>query len=137
MVVCCYGKEEETQKETILGENMHGVLMGSVAAKLHFSDFRQPGDVDILYPGPCVHKPRFEMHDCRRTSGLQKLYDQSGLVLSPTQLLSLKLSHILWNINWEKTLSDIRFFQLKNVGYDSQLVKELRDGWREIHGDRP
>jgi hypothetical protein len=52
-------------------------------------------------------------------------------------LYTLKASHANWNVNWEKTMYDILFFQSKGLKLDEELYKDLYKVWKQVHGEKP
>ncbi len=112
------------------------ILIGSAAAQKWFPDFRKPKDTDYLVNGNWSQTMtrQFEFHDARKGEGLTWIYENSDGVASPEVLYTLKLSHSFWNINWEKTVHDIAYFQAKGIQYDPALLKLLYKDWTKIHG---
>lgn len=127
------------------------ILVGSHAARHWFNDFREPGDVDYLVKGDLKGEARkIEYHNVLRGDGLVNLFDsaaQSAILmadplggetigLTAEQLYTLKLSHSFWNINWDKTMFDINFYQKKKVVEDEVLFSSLYKDWVKIHGPK-
>lgn len=46
---------------------------------------------------------------------------------------TLKLSHMFYDINWSKHLSDIKWYQSKQIKYIPELYKDLINYWKTIH----
>jgi hypothetical protein len=52
--------------------------------------------------------------------------------LTLDEMYTLKCSHALRDINWQKTMSDIRFFQIRtDVTLDQYLYNDLKQFWNE------
>jgi len=120
-------------------KSSHGlklVLIGSVAAKQHFPDFRESKDVDYLIDDLSYHESGVEYHNCNNGVGIRRIFDENEEVATPSQLYTLKLSHCFWDINWEKTMFDILFFQKNNVTLDCELFKQLYKDWALLHGSK-
>jgi hypothetical protein len=103
------------------------LIIGSTALKHYFSDFpREPKDLDYA-----VTKER------KNKEGIEYLYNpiitkyQYEGYLKPELLLSLKISHLFFNLNWEKHLYDVQFLLNKGVKYDIKIVDELFKFWEE------
>lgn len=112
------------------------IVIGSSAIKYHFPDFpRKPKDLDIAiinesWKGESIlngKKVEYLVNPI--------LYDHLYLnsYLSPDMLYTLKISHIFWDINWEKHMWDINW--LKNKG--CKLIKDefykLYEYWNNYH----
>lgn len=105
------------------------LIIGSTALKHYFPDFpREPKDLDIAVPTEKGYK---------NGKGIEYLYNpiitkyQYEGYLKPELLLSLKTSHLFFNLNWEKHLYDVQFLLNKGVKYDVKIVDELFKFWEE------
>lgn len=104
---------------------MNELIIGSSAIKYYYPDFkREPKDIDIA------------VLNQRKREGIKEylvnpviLKYQNDGYLDPNLLLSLKISHLFWNINWEKHLFDVQFLLSKNCTYNIDLIIELRSFW--------
>lgn len=108
---------------------MNKLIIGSTAIKHYFPDFpRTPKDLDYVVE----NKAKF-----KRTEGIEYLDNpvilkhQSEGYLSPELMISLKVSHLLWDVNWEKHMFDLQFLLKKGYKWDLDLVRELRVYWNE------
>ncbi len=117
------------------------IIIGSVAAKFWFSDYREPvNDVDILYVGnPTIprsyHGLRIELQTHSSAEYILGRHEH-GLYMNPDELYTLKISHAHWNIKHTKTLHDIRFLQLKGCQLDMPMYNSLVETWEEVHGSK-
>lgn len=118
------------------------IIIGSTAAKKHFPNFREPKDLDVLerpekqdalkknYSGP----QRLECYyygassDCLLNSGQEYATAQ--------QLYTLKAAHFKFDVHWEKTASDIIFFQREGVKMDEELYKLAFADFKALYGKR-
>lgn len=104
-------------------------IFGSVLAKKLFPDFREPKDKDFLVDDLSKHKSII---------GKEEYYHIPCLPidreLTADELYTVKVSHAIRNIHWSKTMTDIRFFQIKGCKVIPSLLKELREHWNEYHG---
>jgi len=103
------------------------LVIGSSAIKHWYPDFnREPKDVDVISDKrgssewittknnsdmTFSHK-RIEFLD---DPGITK-YQSKGY-LRPDLILTLKCSHIFWDINWDKHMFDIQFLSIKVMPY--------------------
>lgn len=106
------------------------MIIGSTALKYHFPDFtRTPNDLDIIVEDPSKF---------RKERGIEYLENpillkyESGEYISPNMLLTLKISHMFWDFNWNKHMYDIQFLLKKNCKYDLNIMQEFIDYWKEI-----
>lgn len=107
------------------------VLMGSTAIKRHFPDFpREPKDWDFIDD---VESDK--VYGKLELLPLPALYKTGDHILTPDQIYTVKLSHIAWNINWEKHMFDIQFLKSKGCKVDMVLLKELYAYWGKVHGE--
>lgn len=115
-------------------------LIGSRAAQFWFPEFRKTNDIDWMVLEK--KKPeksklgRIEYHYAEAPA-LQRFMERAGLVAPPTMLYTLKMSHIFWNIHWDKNAADILWFQRQGVELDRELFNELYAAWEVIHGKKP
>jgi hypothetical protein len=104
---------------------MKELIIGSTAIKHYYPDFsREPKDVDIVV---LEQKSREGVKEYLVNPVILK-YQNSGY-LNPNLLLSLKISHLFWDINWEKHLFDVQFLLGKGCKYDLSLISELKFFW--------
>ena len=101
------------------------LIIGSTAIRYYFPDFnRNPKDIDVAV---LKDKPREGNKEFLVNPVILK-YQESGY-LEPNLLLSLKISHLFWDINWDKHLYDVQFLLSKGCKYDLGLIQELRIFW--------
>jgi len=60
------------------------------------------------------------------------LREQETGYLKPNLLLSLKISHMFWDFNWDKHMFDIQFLLGKGCIYDLELIYKLISFWEVI-----
>lgn len=111
------------------------ILIGSTALKYHYPDFpREPSDKDWVvnerdYKHPFKLKERVEF---LYNPILYKRYNGFGII-KPEDLLTLKMSHLIYNIKWDKHCFDMLWLMDKGVKYDLDLFYELVEFWKTIH----
>jgi hypothetical protein len=100
-------------------------LIGSHAMCYYFDDFtRAPKDLDYLAEEELLTKeveylvipPLNKYLDCQ--------------VLPVDILLTLKMSHLFWDINWAKHMFDVQFLLGRGVLYKRKLLDELVEYWK-------
>jgi hypothetical protein len=109
------------------------MLTGSNAARKWFSDFRKPNDIDFL--GDPV-RLRTKVYYIEDRPGYKWLLDNFDIA-TPSVLYTIKVAHSMWDIHWDKTIHDIRFFQRKGVELDYDLYRRLYADNEKIHGKKP
>ncbi len=106
------------------------ILIGSSAIKIIYPDFpRVPKDLDYAT-------------EDRRASGIQNveyLYNPVlckwyGKLPYHDLLLTLKASHLFWDIQWEKHMFDAQFLIKKGAIIHWDLFLELYAFWNQEHG---
>jgi hypothetical protein len=126
---------------------MDKVLIGSKALQHWFPDFnRQPKDIDFAVP----------VKNIKRVNETEYLYNPiivdymysldkyanidfsevDYLIADKDTLLTLKISHLFWDINWEKHIRDTIFLFSKGAKINKELFGELFVFWESIHGKR-
>ena len=136
------------------------IIIGSKAMQLSFPDFkRDPKDLDVVVCKKSIDLGRFTKSDYikeinkrvnKRVEFLEnevllnflKNYSEYvvidpylGPYLHPSALYTLKMSHMFWDINWEKHAYDIQFLKDKNVKPIKELFYALYDQWQIVHGN--
>jgi hypothetical protein len=53
--------------------------------------------------------------------------------MTADELYTLKFSHAIYDIHWQKTMSDIRFFQLRGCKIVPDFLMQLRNHWYTKH----
>lgn len=103
------------------------IIIGSTAIKHWYKDFkREPKDLDIATLGK---SGRFGNVEFLENPVLLKCY--SGDYLEPNGLATLKASHLMWNINWDKHQYDLQFLLKKGCVIDSNVFKLLYEYWNK------
>lgn len=116
---------------------MIATVIGSTAIKHYYPDFpRNPKDIDIAVKNEIVEKTFKELINPREEILLNPVICKyaTKYYLEPELLLTLKVSHLPWNINWDKHLFDTQFLLSKGLKINKELFYELYDYWTVIHG---
>lgn len=120
----------------------HSVIIGSEAMKSYFPDFkREPKDLDIaIYDNHQNEEIRKIYREEGETRRIEFLYNPvitayaTSAMLEPDLLLTLKMSHIFWDINWDKHMFDIQFLLEKGAKCNVEVFNHLYDFWNAYHG---
>lgn len=116
---------------------MRWLLIGSVAAKHWWPEFRAPKDIDLLTP---VTFTGSNSQLCVVETSWHKAADAileanfDSTFLDPDLLYTLKVSHAEWDIKWDKTMADIEFMRRKGCKLVVPIYKLLIEVWKEVHG---
>ena len=109
--------------------------IGSSAIKHWFQDFpREPKDIDYAI--------QFKIKSPEK--GIEYIYNpiipkyniRNDMYCSPDHLYTLKLSHLFWDINWDKHMFDLQFLKNKGCKLVPNLFNELYEFWNQYHGER-
>jgi len=106
-------------------------LFGSHLIKKYYSDFREPNDIDW------VTNNKSEMK--KSIIGKEEYYYipfTPDREMTPDEIYTVKVSHAIYDIHWRKTMSDIRFLQIKGCKVIPDFLKQLREHWVTIHGEQ-
>lgn len=104
-------------------------LFGSQLIKKYFSDFRAPNDIDWVTN---------DINEMKQSSINKEEYYyipfSPNREMTPDEIYTVKISHAIYDIHWKKTMSDIRFLQMKGCQVSHDLFLKLRNHWIGIHG---
>lgn len=107
------------------------ILIGSSAIKHWFPEFpREPKDKDFAVNSN-NHKSSRET-EYLFNPVLAKHINSD--ILSPSEIATLKASHLFWNINWDKHMFDLQWLLKKGCKIDYKLFWELYEYWGIYHG---
>jgi len=110
------------------------ILVGSKAIKHWFPDFpREPKDVDYA-----VLKQDLKSNH----KGIEYLYNPILInhlgyrieICPPDELYTLKMSHLFWDLAWEKHEWDATFLRKKGCELNKELFYKLYEFFNELHG---
>lgn len=121
---------------------MKNVLIGSEAIRFWFPDFpRQPKDQDVAVLDKKNRQGRTEylynpvvVKHCNES--FKQLLVGNLLIPSPDVLLTIKASHLFWDLSWEKHMFDAQFLIQKGAKIDEDLFYQLFELMELIHGKR-
>lgn len=113
-------------------------LIGSSHINSITDDFyRKSNDIDYIVKSINRNLPKIDNNkkiEYHLNPVLTQYIDKFGNSLEVQY--TLKLSHMFYDINWSKHLSDIKWFQDKNINYIQSLYFDLVNYWKTIHGNR-
>jgi hypothetical protein len=110
------------------------LIFGSVAIKHFYPDFREPKDIDYIWPEPL--STRIEEHIWIPEFEELVAANKDDTYLDPELILTVKCSHFGYNNQWEKHRNDILFLRKKGLTINKPLYKTLFKGWRREFGDK-
>ena len=109
-------------------------IYGSQLAKKLFTDFRQPKDID--YVTNDISEYQMQLPLITRGTEIHYIPCTPNREMTPDELYTLKVSHAIYDIHWQKTMSDIRFFQLRGCKIIPEFLSELRKHWEVKHANK-
>lgn len=106
---------------------MKKIIIGSTALDYHFPrELRVPKDLDFAviseYRGEKVEGTEFLYNPV-----LFKWEDKE--VITPKNMLTLKISHLFWDTNWDKHMYDVQFLLDKGYEVNYPMLEELISFW--------
>lgn len=110
------------------------ILIGSKAAKIHIPAFREGNDVDYW----SLEK----LWNCDSSiipKEIVPLFEHDSLVnrcATLNDLLTIKLSHLPYDILWKKHLNDYLVFKKHGAKVNQELYVALHQHWVEVHGNK-
>ena len=110
------------------------MIIGSVAMKHYFPDFpREPKDLDCIGEPPETNLRVERLENPVLMEFCDSIHHPSEYLL-PYILLTLKVSHLAWDINWDKHMFDCQFLVKKGYGIHNDLFMDLYQYWNDYHG---
>lgn len=113
---------------------MKSLIFGSTAARAWFPEFRAPNDIDVISKEG--KEKQWKEHYWVPTFEHIVAVNKHSKYVEPQFLYTIKCAHANWNIHWQKTMSDIIFFQKRNISFIPQLYKALVKDFIKIHGEQ-
>ena len=105
-------------------------LFGSNLIKKYFNDFRVPNDIDWVTN---------DISELKKSTKDEEYYFipfSPDREMTADEMYTVKVSHAIYDIHWKKTMSDIRFLQIKGCKVIPDLLNQLREYWIEVHGEQ-
>lgn len=105
------------------------VIIGSTAIKHHFPHFnRQPKDIDYAVSSrdglTSTREVEFLLNPVLNRWTSEKF-------CPPNLLLTLKMSHLFWDLNWDKHMFDVQFLLDEGATMDKKFFFEMLEYWKE------
>ena len=105
------------------------IIIGSTAMKHWYPDFnREPKDLDYAVNNSSLYN---STHEVEYLENPVICKHAKGKYLTPELLLTLKMSHLFYDINWSKHMFDSQFLIDKGVKYNKEIFDELVTYWKE------
>jgi hypothetical protein len=110
------------------------LLIGSKAIKHWYPDFtREPKDTDYIVSESRLFQKEPGVEYLENPIIFDLYKDTERVIIEPDDLLTLKASHLCWNINWEKHLYHVQFLLKKGHKINVELFLELYEYWNVYH----
>lgn len=114
------------------------LIIGSVAMKNLFDDFREPKDLDYFsQKEPAFLAAGYAVVDGFWHDKLEGTSLDRNDMATLDELYTIKVSHSYWDLkngSWSKHIADIIFMQNHGAKLDLELHKLLYEIWVEVHG---
>lgn len=104
-------------------------IFGSKLIKKIFPDFREPNDEDWV--------TNIESEMKESIIGKKEYYYipfTPDREMTADEIYTVKVSHAIYDIKWQKTMTDIRFLQIKGCQVIPEFLTKLREFWIKVHG---
>lgn len=113
------------------------ILVGSDAARFWISDFRMNKDID-WWSTEHFEGEGFDI-SIIPTEIIATMENRSvfGGVASLNDLLTIKLSHLPYDIQWKKHMNDYLVFKKHGAEVNQELYVALQKHWENVHGNKP
>ena len=95
-------------------------LFGSTLIKKIFPDFREPNDLDW------VTNDKSKLKTSSRKEEYHYIPNTPDREMTADEIYTIKVSHAIYDIHWQKTMADIRFLQTKGCKLLPDFLIELR-----------
>lgn len=118
------------------------LIYGSTAIKHFFPDYdKEPNDLDIITRED--NKLHLEISGCKR---IEQYYlpefeyifeiNKDELYVDPDFLYTIKMSHLSWDINWDKHMRAALYLEEQGCKLDKELYDSLMIAWKRVHGKK-
>lgn len=116
------------------------LVIGSKALTYHRPDLvmADTRDTDVIVsPSIDITLAPYNEWDCHHVplDIMEMMSHKEGYVF-PSDLLTIKMSHMQWDINWEKTLDHVLLLLDAGCEVNIPLYNKLVEWWKVVHGDK-
>lgn len=111
------------------------MIVGSTALSYFRMNIREPKDLDIWTTDQSfINSEGVDGHIVPENI-MERIYNPHGYC-TPDQIYTIKLSHSVYPIKWEKTKQDILWLKAKGCKVIPELYERLKLHWKEVHGNK-
>ncbi len=117
------------------------IIIGSYAINRWYGDYsRIPDDVDYVVKGSQTIfidelSKRQELHTGKHWQYLLD-YNKNIFFADPNMIYTIKVSHLAWDINFDKHMKDVIFLKSKGCILIPEFYQILFKAWEEKHGSK-
>lgn len=111
------------------------IIVGSTALEYFGLSRRTPVDIDVWTSDESFEKDEI-MDVCKIPIEILLLVDQVDGYATPDSIYTIKLSHAVYDINWQKTKLDILHLKHHGCKPIQELYEALKVYWVQIHGNK-
>jgi len=114
------------------------LVYGSQAIKYWFPDFkREPNDIDIITDDENLAQESTKTVEFYYVPEFFNFFKNKDVnFLDADFLYTFKVSHLAWDINWEKHMKDAMFLKSKGCKVNDELYFLLYRKWEKLHGKK-
>jgi len=114
------------------------LIFGSQAMAYWFNDSRESKDLDIIDSNIKNQEHNTKAIQYYWVNSFQYIIDNNkdAKYVDADFLYTIKMSHVAWNIKWDKTMKDILFLRNKGCKLDKILFDMLYKEWVILHGKK-
>lgn len=108
------------------------LIYGSTAIKYWYPDYSKiPKDLDVITNKEFKSSKEIEYYWMKEFEYLTE--NKDWRYVDPNSLLTIKLSHLSYDINWDKHMKDVIFLKSKGCIIDLKFYKILMKWWEKVH----
>jgi hypothetical protein len=115
------------------------LIIGSTALYHWYGGTRNPKDLDIMSPAK-IHcfSPATLLVETSWNDVFSEIVEinEDPVFIDPHMLMTLKMSHMQWDIKWSKHRNDMSFLQSTGLKKNERIYHALVDHWNTVHGKK-
>ena len=111
------------------------IIIGSAALAYFGLNKKAPVDIDVWTDDDSFEKDGI-MDVCKIPTNILLLVDQVDGYATPDSIYTIKLSHAVYDIHWQKTKLDILFLKHHGCKPLQELYEALKVHWKSVHGGK-
>lgn len=114
---------------------MHYKIIGGRALAFHIPEWDRVNDLDYWTTGKVDSLRGFD--GVLMPEDIMAAFNQDSVFASINDVYTIKISHMPWDIFWNKHKQDVLFLKKKGAKLNHKLYELLKPHWQEKHGNKP